>query len=64
MLESPTEQPSEVQRQIARHVANLVPDGATLQLGIGRLAVAVAGALSDRRGLKIRLAWWATGFSN
>jgi len=54
LLESPPEEPSEVQRQVARQVARLVPDGASLQLGIGGLAVAVARALRDRRGLKIR----------
>ena len=54
LLESPVETPSEVQRQVARHVAGLVPDGATLQLGIGGLAGAVAGALKKHRGLKIR----------
>lgn len=52
--ESAAEQPGEVQLQVARHVAKLVPDGATVQLGIGGLAVAVARALRDRRGLKIR----------
>jgi acyl-CoA hydrolase len=54
LLESPAEEPSEVQRQVARQVAKLVPDGASLQLGIGGLATAVAGALKDRRGLKVR----------
>ncbi len=54
LLESPAEAPSEVQRHVAREVAKLVPDGATLQLGIGGLAVAIAGALKDRRGLKVR----------
>lgn len=54
LLESPAEEPAEVQRQVARHVARLVPDGATLQLGIGGLAGAVAGALKQHRGLKIR----------
>jgi acyl-CoA hydrolase len=54
LLESPPEVPDEMQRQVARQAANLVPDGATVQLGIGGLAVAVAGALADRRGLKIR----------
>ena len=44
----------EVQMRVAREVAKLVPDGATLQLGIGRLADAVANALRDRRGLRIR----------
>ena len=54
LLESPAEEPGDVQRQVARQVATLIPDGATVQLGIGGLAVAVAGALRDRRGLKIR----------
>ncbi len=54
VLELPAEEPTEVQRQVARQVANLVPDGATVLLGIGGMAVAVAGALKDRRGLKIR----------
>jgi acyl-CoA hydrolase len=54
LLESPTEEPGDAQLQIARHVADLVPDGATVQLGIGGLAVAVARALRNRRGLKIR----------
>jgi acyl-CoA hydrolase len=46
--------PGEVQRQIAAQVAKLVPDGATLKLGIGGLPTAVAEALSDHRGLNIR----------
>lgn len=54
LLESQPEEPSEVQRQVARQVAKLVPDGATVQLGIGGLAAAVAAALRQRRGLKIR----------
>lgn len=54
LLESPAEAPSDVQRQVARNVARSIPDGATVQLGIGGLAVAVAEALEDHRGLKIR----------
>src|SRR5215470_3936 len=38
---------------IARAVAELVPDGATLQLGIGGLPGAVCAYLSDRRDLGI-----------
>ena len=52
--ESPAEKPGEVQLDVARQVARLVPDGATVQLGIGGLAVAVAGALVSHRGLKVR----------
>jgi acyl-CoA hydrolase len=54
LLESLVEEPSALQRQLARNVASLVPDGATLQLGIGSLAAAIAGELQSRRGLKIR----------
>lgn len=52
--EPAAEAPTEAQRAIARRVAGLVPDGATLQLGIGGLAAAIAGALRSHKGLKIR----------
>lgn len=54
LLEPAAEAPTDVQRQVARHVARLVPDGACIQLGIGGLALAVAGALRQHRGLKVR----------
>ena len=54
MLGTPVDEPGELQRQLARHVASLVPNGATLQLGIGSLASAIAGELQSRRGLKVR----------
>lgn len=44
----------EMSLRVAREVAKLVPDGATVQLGIGKLADAVAHELKDRRGLRIR----------
>jgi 4-hydroxybutyrate CoA-transferase len=43
----------EVERRIGEHVAELVPDGATLQLGIGLIPAAVALALLDRKDLGI-----------
>ena len=52
--ELPSEPIGVVQMQVAYEVAKIVPDGATVQLGIGRLADAVAHALKDRRGLRIR----------
>ena len=52
--ELPAEPIGEVQMLVAREVAKLVPDGATVQLGIGKLADAVAHALKDRQGLRIR----------
>ncbi|WP_084360782.1 acetyl-CoA hydrolase/transferase family protein [Hydrogenophaga palleronii] len=40
-----------VEQAIARHVAGLVEDGATLQMGIGAVPDAVAGALRGHRDL-------------
>ena len=44
---------SEVQRAIARHVAPLIPDGATIQTGIGGIPEAVLGLLRDHKDLGI-----------
>ncbi len=43
----------EVEAQIGQHIAELVPDGATLQMGIGAIPSAVANALTDKRDLGI-----------
>lgn len=43
----------EVERRIGEYVAELVPDGATLQLGIGAIPAATALALRDKRDLGI-----------
>jgi len=45
--------PSPVERAIGRHVADLIPDGATLQLGIGGIPNAIAGSLLDKRDLGV-----------
>ena len=45
--------PGEVERQIGGHVADLIEDGATLQLGIGAIPSATALALRDKRDLGI-----------
>lgn len=50
LLPSP---PDEVDRAIARHVAGLVPEGATLQVGIGKLPDAVLEALAGRGDLGV-----------
>src|SRR5216684_3858377 len=44
---------SETQAQIGRNVAQLIEDGATLQLGIGAIPDAILQALTDRRDLGI-----------
>jgi 4-hydroxybutyrate CoA-transferase len=43
----------DVERQIGEYIAELVPDGATLQMGIGSIPAAVAIALRDKRDLGI-----------
>jgi acyl-CoA hydrolase len=43
----------DVERRIGEHVAELVPDGATLQLGIGAIPAAAAYHLRDRRDLGV-----------
>lgn len=42
-----------VERAIAGHIARLVPDGATIETGIGTLPEVVLGALSGKRDLGI-----------
>ncbi|HEY7356018.1 MAG TPA: acetyl-CoA hydrolase/transferase C-terminal domain-containing protein [Ktedonobacterales bacterium] len=53
--------PDEVQSRIGRQVAELVEDGATLQLGIGAIPDAVLQALSDRRDLGVHSEMFSDG---
>src|SRR5262249_58173593 len=43
----------EVERAIGRHVAALVPDGATVQVGVGAIPQAVAETPGRHRGLSL-----------
>jgi len=52
---------SELGTQIARHVASLVPDGATLQTGIGAIPDAVLRELVDRKHLGIHTELFSDG---
>lgn len=52
-LESKSVQPGLVEQNIAHRVAELVEDGATLQLGIGAIPEAVLQALGDHRDLGV-----------
>ena len=53
LLELEPEAPTDVQERIAENVASLIPDGATLQTGIGGIPDAVLSRLWDRRDLGI-----------
>ena len=46
-------QPTDIERRIGQHVAQLVDDGATLQLGIGGIPDSVLSSLYDRKDLGI-----------
>lgn len=49
----PVPAPGPRERVIGARVAARIPDGATLQLGLGSIPTAVAGALADRRDLRL-----------
>jgi len=51
LIDMPDPEPSAVERAVAQQVAALIPDRATVQLGVGTLPAAVARALSDHREL-------------
>ena len=53
LLELHTEPFSEMHMRVARNVASLIPDGATLQTGIGGISEAVLHCLDDKRNLGI-----------
>ena len=52
---------SETERAIGRHVASLVEDGATLQMGIGSIPDAVLAALGGHRELGIHTEMFSDG---
>ncbi len=51
----------EVSRQIGKHVAELVEDGATLQMGIGAIPNAVLAALTHHRDLGVHTEMFSDG---
>lgn len=50
---------SEVERKIGEHVANLVEDEATLQIGIGSVPNAILASLKNHRNLGIHSEMWS-----
>jgi len=51
LVEVPSSIPTDEELSIGRHIANLIPDGATLQIGVGGIPNAVLGALAGHRDL-------------
>ncbi|WP_037373532.1 acetyl-CoA hydrolase/transferase family protein [Salinimicrobium xinjiangense] len=54
-------QPTEIEQQIGKHVAELVEDGATLQMGIGGIPNVVLSNLSNHRRLGIHTEMFSDG---
>jgi acyl-CoA hydrolase len=56
-----TTSPTRLEQQIGAHVAALVDDGATLQLGIGGIPNAALAAMTDRRDLGVHTEMFSDG---
>ncbi|MEX2185881.1 MAG: acetyl-CoA hydrolase/transferase C-terminal domain-containing protein [Pirellulales bacterium] len=57
----PVSAPTKEERSIGRHVADLVEDGATLQLGIGAIPDAVLASLRDHKALGVHSEMFSDG---
>jgi acyl-CoA hydrolase len=58
---APPEPISDEERQIGEHIATLVEDGSTVQLGIGAIPNAAAAALRDHRDLGVHTELFSDG---
>jgi 4-hydroxybutyrate CoA-transferase len=61
VVEVPMGAPGELQKQIASHIAELIPDGATMQMGIGEIPDAVLLYLQDKRDLGVHTELFSDG---
>jgi len=61
VLEAPQGVPDELSKRIARHIANLIEDGATLQLGIGTIPDAVLHYLGNFKDLGVHTEMFSDG---
>ena len=52
---------SEIEQAIGRHVASIIEDGATLQMGIGAIPDAVLASLGGHRNLGVHTEMWSDG---
>lgn len=52
---------TDVERKIGKHVANLIEDEATLQIGIGAVPDAILASLTDHKHLGIHSEMWSDG---
>jgi itaconate CoA-transferase len=53
LFEMPTRPINDLDRAISKHILELIPDGATMQIGLGGVPNAICGALISHRDLGI-----------
>lgn len=61
IMEAPIAQPNQIQDAIGRHVAELIEDGACLQMGIGAIPNAVLSHLNSHKDLGIHTEMFSDG---
>ncbi len=61
IVEVPMGSPGELQKRIASHIAELIPDGATMQMGIGEIPDAVLLYLKDKKDLGVHTELFSDG---
>ncbi len=61
LVEMPPAEPSAAEERIGEHIANLVQDGATIQLGIGGIPNAIAQNLKDKKDLGVHTEMFTDG---
>jgi hypothetical protein len=62
MVELPSRPTIDLDRRIATHIANRIPNGSTLQAGIGSVPNAVLELLANHRDLGIHTEFFCDGF--
>lgn len=61
IVEVPMGSPGELQKRIASHIAELIPDGATMQMGIGEIPDAVLLYLKNKKDLGVHTELFSDG---
>ena len=61
IVEVPMGSPGELQKQIAANIADLIPNGATMQMGIGEIPDAVLLYLKDKKDLGVHTELFSDG---
>ena len=61
LIEAPFSEPNETELKIGKYCAELIEDGATLQMGIGAIPNAVLSQLKDHKNLGIHTEMFADG---